>query len=370
MTPLDSLNQHLERLIVSPGVAPGAVGGFAQRIGEHWHFATGCAGRLDPFDGASVGRNTWYDLASITKSVTALGVGSAVDRGLMQWEAPLATYLPSVGDTFGGRASVLSLLSHRSGLVAHVPLYEQPDATLRIRLAAQAMQPVLEAATGLGTEPYPELYSDLGYILLGPALERVTGSPLDSWLAAELARFGVSEILSARQLGEQGISPSQVAPTELVARRGGLLRARVHDDNAWALSETRTSGHAGLFGTALGILRLGTLLLDLVAGRSSALTPGTVGTLLAPRPRGSLRAGFDSKTMAGPSSVGQVLGSRTFGHLGFTGTSYWCDPETETVVTLLTNRVCPTSDNLRVRAARPLVHDALARVALTLGVGH
>jgi CubicO group peptidase (beta-lactamase class C family) len=77
-----------------------------------------------------------------------------------------------------------------------------------------------------------------------------------------------------------------------------------------------------------------------------------------------LRAGFDGKSADG-SSAGTVLGARSFGHLGFTGTSLWIDPDARIVVALLTNRVCPTRDNVKIREARPRVHDALARLALS-----
>jgi CubicO group peptidase (beta-lactamase class C family) len=78
------------------------------------------------------------------------------------------------------------------------------------------------------------------------------------------------------------------------------------------------------------------------------------------RPGGTLRAGFDGKSEQG-SSAGSLAGPRSFGHLGFTGTSLWCDPDADRAVVLLSNRVCPTRDNMRIRAARPAVHDALFR---------
>jgi CubicO group peptidase (beta-lactamase class C family) len=90
---------------------------------------------------------------------------------------------------------------------------------------------------------------------------------------------------------------------------------------------------------------------------------GKVDWLVRERPGGTLRAGFDGKSEDG-SSAGTVLGPRTFGHLGFTGTSFWVDPDARVGVTLLTNRVHPTRDNASIRAARPRAHDALARLAL------
>src|SRR5690606_38086810 len=205
-------------------------------------------------------------------------------------------------------------------------------------------------------EPYTPLYSDIGYVLAGVALQRRMQTALDDYLASELTAMASSTsdslagwthaLASSRHLTERGIDISRVAATELVPSRGGLIRGQVHDDNAWLLSETNISGHAGMFGTAHGVLGMATLLLDLVADRSTALGPPSVTALLAPRPDGSLRAGFDSKSLDGTSVVGRVLGPRTFGHLGFTGTSYWCDPDCESIVVLLTNRVCPGRANV------------------------
>jgi CubicO group peptidase (beta-lactamase class C family) len=106
------------------------------------------------------------------------------------------------------------------------------------------------------------------------------------------------------------------------------------------------------------VARFGALMLDQLGSRRRVLSPATAARLLDERQDGTLRAGFDGKAEVG-SSVGTRMGERTFGHLGFTGTSLWCDPEGGVVVALLTNRVSPTRENLRIRAARPTVHDAL-----------
>jgi CubicO group peptidase (beta-lactamase class C family) len=142
----------------------------------------------------------------------------------------------------------------------------------------------------------------------------------------------------------------------------------VHDENAWALSGLGLSGHAGLFGTASSVARFGAAMLDALAGRDSSwLDLGTVTPLVEPRAGGTLRAGFDGRSAEG-SSAGTAFGPRAFGHLGFTGTSLWCDPDTDIVAVILTNRVNPTRDNVAIRAARPALNDALFRIAADLRV--
>jgi CubicO group peptidase (beta-lactamase class C family) len=132
----------------------------------------------------------------------------------------------------------------------------------------------------------------------------------------------------------------------------------VHDENSWAFSGYGAAGHAGLFGTAECVLKLGTAMLDSLAGRSSLLPRDAAQRLVRPRAGGSLLCGFDGKSATSPSA-GPSSSERSFGHLGFTGTSLWCDPDSEVVTVLLTNRVCPTRNNSRIRAARPVVHERL-----------
>jgi CubicO group peptidase (beta-lactamase class C family) len=146
------------------------------------------------------------------------------------------------------------------------------------------------------------------------------------------------------------------APTETVAWRGGEVVGAVHDENAWAISGAGGSGHAGIFGTVGAVLAFGGAVLDRIDAPELAW-------LVRPRPGGTLCAGFDGKSPQG-SSAGERMGPRSVGHLGFTGTSLWIDPDAGVVVALLTNRVCPTRDNVAIRAARPWAHDALYEAAL------
>jgi CubicO group peptidase (beta-lactamase class C family) len=107
-----------------------------------------------------------------------------------------------------------------------------------------------------------------------------------------------------------------------------------------------------MFGTVGAVLDFGCALLDALEREPE------LGWIVRERPGGTLRAGFDGKSDEG-SSAGKRFGPRSFGHLGFTGTSIWIDPEARVVAVLLTNRVCPTRENTAIRAARPWAHDAL-----------
>lgn len=365
---VENASEAIHRILVpwvATGVAPGASAAFAQRRGDVWCCGVGAAGKLDVFGTETTRPDIWYDLASITKSVTALAVARAVDDGSIEWDAPLVRYLPEVAQTFGASASVWQLLSHRAGLCAHATLDPNDDSWTR-SLADSKRPDVPRGAHDTPGPDHPALYSDLGYLLIGEVLRRVTKRELDEALSQALPDLFSGQLGSSRQLQGRGVTVADVAPTEVLPHRGGLVRGVVHDDNAWCLGETATCGHAGLFGTATGVLALGTFLLDALSRRSERVTPRSLEALLSAHPDSTLRAGFDGKNPGGASIVGELLGPRTFGHLGFTGTSYWCDPDTDTVVVLLTNRVCPSRSNTLIRKARPAIHDALAHLARSL----
>ena len=190
----------------------------------------------------------------------------------------------------------------------------------------------------------------------GAAIHRLVVEPL-----------GLAEVLgTARELEALGGRFTERAvATEVVAWRGGEIKGRVHDENAFALTGAGGSGHAGMFGTVASVLAFGVATLDAIdRGRGPLATDDDLDWLVRPRHGGSLRAGFDGKSDGGGSMAGERCGPRTFGHLGFTGTSLWIDPDAEAIVVLLTNRVHPTRENSAIRAARPRAHDELFALAM------
>lgn len=310
-----------------------------------------------------------FDLASVSKPVLACAAARLAAAGVLELGQPLGSLLPEARGTASERVSLELLLAHRAGLEAHRALFApvlagQPvRRDLFLRTAAAGRRPECDEAPAEGG--FAPIYSDLGYALVGAALEVATGAPLDAVLRDQVAAPLGLELGSARQLRATRASFARdVAPTEVVRARGGALRGVVHDENAWALSGHGASGHAGLFGTVEAVLGFGAELLAALDGRSAWLSREALWTLVRPRPGGTLRAGFDGKSPSpAASSAGSLAGEQTFGHLGFTGTSLWCDPRAGIVTVLLTNRVCPTRDNARIKAARPLVHDALFAAA-------
>jgi len=296
-----------------------------------------------------------FDLASVTKPMTALAFARAgIDR-----RTPLGDLVREARGTPSERVPVELFLAHRAGLDAHRKLYapllrgegEPVDVAGALREAAEARRP--DAAGDPPPEGFAPLYSDLGYVLVGVALARAVGvrdagEAIDR-LVLEPLGLG-TRAGTVRELASHGVV-GPFAPTETVAWRGGPVVGAVHDENAWALTGKGGSGHAGIFATVDAVLTFGRAVLDGL---------DALEWLVRERPGGTLRAGFDGKSPAPePSSAGERMGPRAFGHLGFTGTSLWIDPDARIVVALLTNRVCPTRDHVAIRAARPTAHDRL-----------
>ena len=348
--------------IVSEGVAPLAATGCAGRSETSWHVELG---------GATA---TLFDLASLTKPMTAV----AIARAGIDPRATLGALVPELVRTASGEIPLELLLSHRAGLEAHAPLFAPllegaaVDAAAALVTAANARRD--DARGPVPAEGFAPVYSDLGYVLAGAALARCVGTRDAGEAIARLvaAPLGLErELGTARELEALGRDLArEAAPTEDVAWRGGVVCGRVHDENAWALTATGGSGHAGMYGTVAAVVAFGSALLDSLLpayGFEARLGAArSLAWLVSPRTGGTLRAGFDGKSTVG-SSAGRLAGPRTFGHLGFTGTSLWIDPDARAVVALLTNRVHPTREHLAIRAARPRAHDALFARARSLG---
>ncbi|MBI4957101.1 MAG: serine hydrolase [Myxococcales bacterium] len=333
--------------------APGAVAGAAQRGPGGWRHGRGVAGRLytvapsgAPAVSPAMEVGTLFDLASVSKPVVALVLARLARAGVVSRDLPLGACLAGVAAGPLSAVSLDTLSAHRSGLEGHRELYRAEAGAAQLaraellRAAARAVRPECRGDAPPGG--FLPVYSDLGYMLLGAALAARAGVPLDELVETEVARPLGLRLGSARRLAPRGFAQGAVAPTELVPWRGGVLSGVVHDENAFVLEGRGAAGHAGLFGDCAAVVGLGVAVLDALAGRRPEwLGPGDLEPLVRRRPGGSLCAGFDRRSGDDPQS-GRHFGPETFGHLGFTGTSIWLDPEQELVGVLLMNRVHPS----------------------------
>lgn len=287
-----------------------------------------------------------FDLASVTKPLTATVVARLISEGRVAWTSTVADILPELAGSALANATVEELLSHRAGCPAWGALYlRDPWASPTPRSlppdAPFDKADMLARAASRREPASHSVYSDIGFVLLGEMCARVLGGKLrDAW-----------PIPRPQDL-------SRAERTEDNAWRG-VVAGEVHDENAWALERVGGDpGHAGAFATVLEVMRFAIGWADAVAGREGIVPFEIARAMIAERPNGSHRLGWDGRSGDAPSS-GRGFGPRTFGHLGFTGTSVWIDPEKQAIAVLLTNRTWPSRDNVRIRAARPRVHDAL-----------
>ena len=358
------------RLVVQTyGASPGAVVGAAVRRCGVWIHGSGKAGLLSlALPARAVSIATRFDLASVTKPVTALTLARLDRAGVLGRDELLGDVLPRLAATRSARVPLDLLSAHRAGLEAHLELFAPLRLGRPIDRAAALVTCANARREGCDGDPpregFPPVYSDLGYLLLGAAIAARGAADLDEVLDREVNLPLTLDLGSARALRDRWGFTLDVAPTEIVAFRGGIVDGVVHDENAWAMSGDAASGHAGLFGDVRSVVALGVAIVDALAGRRADwLSPDDLEPLLRGRPGGSLLAGFDRRSGDAPAS-GRLFGPRTFGHLGFTGTSLWIDPDASLVGALLTNRVHPTRDHLAIRRARPAAYDAIAEAML------
>jgi len=304
-------------------------------------------------DAAPVRVDTIYDLASLTKVVaTTTATMMMVDEGRLDLDAPVQSFLPRFVGPGKEAVTVRHLLTHSSGIDWWAPLYQELRGKEAFLDRIYSMRLVYPP----GTETK---YSDLGVMLLGEILERVSGRSLPELLKERL--FGPLGMVDTGWLPAPELLP-RIAPTENDPWRGRVVRGEVHDENAAALGGV--APHAGLFSTAPDLARFVQMLLwKGVYGHRRYVRRETVELFTRPAgiPEGSSRGlGWDTKSPEG-SSAGTLFSPDSFGHTGFTGTSIWVDPERELFVILLTNRVHPTRENQQIREVRPAVADAVIR---------
>lgn len=354
---------------VTDGVFPGAV--LAVRCGDG-RISRFHAGHLSTLpQGFPVNISTIYDLASLTKplaTVTALVL--LMQKGSCRLDDRVADHLSECADASIGSATIRHLVTHSSGLPAWRGFYERlsPDGTIPLSAgereqAKQAMLSFIRSEAPVYERGTRSLYSDLGFILLGLIVERNSRQSMNDYFLDHIVRplggprigFILPDRLGARSDGE-GDDSGAVAPTEIDRWRGRLLCGEVHDQNAAALGGE--AGHAGLFGTADAVLAISGEWLRAYHGRATILDQAIVQEFTRrQKPEGSSSWALGWDTPSVPSSAGRYFAARSFGHLGYTGTSVWIDPVQELEVVLLSNRVHPSSRNEAIREFRPAIHD-------------
>jgi CubicO group peptidase (beta-lactamase class C family) len=296
--------------------------------------------------------STLFDLASLTKVVaTAITAMLLYERGILDLDAPISAIVPefttdTAKDPRRREVTVRMLLAHSSGLPAHEKFF----------LKTRTRDELLQAAftTPLAANPSTRAeYSDIGFIILGIALERLADESLD--------RISQREIFAPLAMTQTTFNPpleirATIPPTQDDQTfRKRIIQGEVQDENASVLGGT--AAHAGLFSTAHDLAKFAHCMLN---GGRPILRPETIAlfTRRESAPSGTTRAlGWD--TPSTPSQSGKYCSPQSFGHLGYTGASLWIDPARQISITLLTNRTWPDCSNQAIKQVRPKFHDAI-----------
>ena len=328
---------------IEHGVFPAATIDVGASAGALWQDALGV-----PFD-------TLFDLASLTKP---FATGSVAMQLVAEQHVSLDERLSDHFDEWRGAdrefVTVRDLLEHSSGLAARLLDTPPTSSSARREFEHDICAMPLEYAPRTRS-----IYSDLGFILLGFLLERRAHATLDA-LFSRIVRGITTELLFTPGPEVRRIA----APTTALAedlRRGETLQGVVHDNYAAALGGV--AGHAGLFGTAAAVAAFSRVVLRAARGDTRGREPFVppvvhLFTTRSTVPGSSRALAWD--TMLPTSSCGTHMSSSAFGHVGYTGTSVWIDPERDRYFVLLTNRARGGGSLEDMRTVRRAFHDALA----------
>lgn len=359
---------------VSDGVFPGAVLMVTSHGKPLYARAVGLKSSvLDKSRSVPMTIDTVFDVASVTAPVvTTTLVMRFAERKLVRLEDRLCRYIQPFGALGKSPITIEHLLNHRAGLPHWIPYFEElvrENSGSRIGILATrgARDYVFNALNRLEIKETPgenQVFSDLGFMLLGRLVEILSGMTLDraayKWIFQPLGMKS-SSFIDLSMIKRRGIHPvtDLIAPTEQCPWRERLLWGEVHDDNAWAMGGI--AGHSGLFTTAQDLSIFAADLLRSYHGQRGQLaTTGCVEHFWesGARQAGEWHLGWDA-----PSSENNLASSKlspqAVGVSGFTGCSLWIEPERGVSIVLMSNRVHPSRSNKKIRNFRPLIHNEI-----------
>lgn len=296
----------------------------------------------------------YYDFASLTKVVfTVQAMMKAFDEGKWDLKSKVKDFCPWFSHE---HVLVRDCLTHSSGLVWWMPLYQQLDLeTSRLNRWTESARII----RGLPIEHQDQsVYSDIGFILLGHILESLYSLPLiEIWQRLKEEIYPRTTI----EFHENNIPKNPLklyAPTERCQWRKKTIQGEVHDDNTWALGGV--SSHAGLFGSIDDLGWFALFLRTEIKGYLKTVIKTKTAQLFAsralPKGKGDWALGYMMPTR-GSSSSGKYFSDFSIGHTGFTGTSIWYDPNQDISVAILSNRVFYGRENKEFASLRPQIHN-------------
>lgn len=332
---------------------------FHEAVGDAVRFADGQWTELPETERIAARKDTIFDLASLSKLFTSVAAMQLVESGKLDLQQSAARYLPEFGQNGKSRITVKQLLTHTSGLIGFIKMWEDPAAKTHAERVKLIYDLAPKAAPGTRL-----IYSDLNMITLQQIIERVSGQPLDAYVAAH--------ITGPLGMTDTGYNPppeklARVAATEYQEGKfihRGMVRGGVHDENAWTLGGV--SGNAGLFSTAQDLAIFAQMILN--GGRyrkARILEPATVLSMVSLQTEGlsGAHGGSPGRGLGfelNGAYMGRLASPTTVGHTGYTGTSLVIDLKNKSFVILLANAVHPVRETRNIRRVRAALATDLA----------
>jgi beta-glucosidase-like glycosyl hydrolase/CubicO group peptidase (beta-lactamase class C family) len=346
--------------VVEDAIADKAFPGATLAVGYRGKVSYHAFGKLDyDKDSPATKVDTMYDLASLTKVVVTTTLVEKLVEGdfasPLSLDTPIERFLPEWANgpqpEWRHRVTVRNLMTHTSGLPPFKEYWRtskgKEDTLGRIFIEPLEYEP--------GTKV---VYSDLGIILMAEIIQRLTGKTLDQLANEDI--FGPLGMNNSMYNPPKKLWP-EIAPTEVDNQlRHRLVQGEVHDENAYSIGGV--SGHAGVFSTSPDLAEFCQMLLNGgVYAHERVLKRSTISEFIVPQPLAKNTRTLGWVVPTEGSSSGHYFSAHSYGHTGFTGTTIWIDPDRQLFVVLLTNRVNPTRENMKIANVRPAVHDAIMK---------
>lgn len=368
--PLKTLQTDIKKLLekgVDEEIFPCAAAGISWGLGKNRREIITYFGNASLYpEERKLHKNNFFDIASLTKP---LATTMAILCLIKEKKIGIDDTLPSlVEKKIPGEKSLITLkhlLSHSSGLPAHRDYYYILKNLPCIDKQKYVEDLILREPL-VGKPGITSLYSDLGFMLLGRIIEIKTGKCLSHYVEEKVLKpFNLEKNIFYKPLFEEKklLTKNDFVATENCPWRQKVLLGEVHDDNCYSMGGV--AGHSGLFGNISGVTTYAGLILAMWKGdvehpnikksdfENFCSTPHKTS-------ESSWALGFDRPSME--SSSGRYLSKKSIGHLGFTGSSFWIDPVKEIAIVLLSNRVHPSSKNLKIKLFRPYFHDRIIKI--------
>lgn len=298
-------------------------------------------------------KKTIYDLASLTKVLaTVPAIMIIKDSGEIDLDKRISYYLSKFKGKHKSRVKIRNLLSHSSGLPSWKPLFG----------SSYDKESLLENIYKVPLEYVPDEkcdYSDLGFILLGEIIEKITNLRLDKFCKKHIyepLNMKCTFFCPPKRIWED------IPPTEYCRWRRRVIQGEVHDENAYTMKGV--SGHAGLFSNVQDIEKFCKMMLNLGAfNKKQLIHPKTILEFTTREKNiNDCKWALGWRVFMGENDImGSFFSDYSFGHSGFTGTSIWIDPEKDFFSILLSNRTYPSRENKKILEFRPIIHNEILK---------